>query len=157
MVKRRSLEGYLLIFISGILWGLGGYYVTKISNLGVSSLMIAFPGQFLALFPLLIYLLGKNGVNGIKISKKGLLYSIILGVLTKGIFKLAYDTTITIVGVSTASILLYLAPLFTAIMSMIFLKEKLLGYQYIALLLNLLGCIIVVTVIFGNLQLRITI
>ncbi len=145
MKERRTLQGYLLIFMSGVFWGLGGYLVTQMSNVGVSSLMTAFSGHFLALIPLFIYLLVKKGINGLKISKKGLLYSILLGALTKGIFKLANDTAVTIVGVSTASILMYLAPVFTAIMSMIFFKEKLRGYQHFAVLLNLVGCILMVT------------
>lgn len=145
MEKRRALQGYLLIFMSGVFWGLGGYLVTQMSNMGVSSMMTAFTGHFLALPPLLIYILVKKGVKGLKISKKGLLYSILLGALTKGIFKLANDTAVTLVGVSTASILMYLAPVFTAIMSMMFFKEKLRGYQHFAVLLNLVGCILMVT------------
>src|SRR5699024_3480539 len=62
-----------------------------------------------------------------------------------GIFKIATDTSISLIGVSTASILMYLAPVFTAIMSMIFFKERLRGYQHAALVLNLLGCILMVT------------
>src|SRR5690554_6362511 len=130
MEKRRTLQGYLLIFMSGVFWGLGGYFVTQMNNMGVSSLMTAFSGHFLALIPLLIYLLAKKGVNGLKISRKGLLYSVLLGALTKGVFKLANDTSVTLVGVATASILMYLAPLFAAIMSMIFFKEKLRKYQH---------------------------
>ena len=145
MKNRSSLHGYLLIFVSGVLWGLGGYMVTQMNNIGVSSMMTAFPGHFFALLPLLIYLLVRKGTDGLKISKKGLLYSILLGALTKGIFKLANDTAVTLVGVSTASILMYLAPVFTAIMSMIFFKEKLRGYQHFALFLNLFGCILMVT------------
>lgn len=145
MGKRRSLQGYLLVFMSGVFWGLGGYFVTQMSNIGVSSLMTAFSGHFLALLPLFIYLIVRKGMSGLKISKKGLLYSILLGALTKGIFKLANDTAVTLVGVATASILMYLAPVFTAIMSMIFFKEKLRGYQHFAVLLNLVGCILMVT------------
>ena len=65
------------------------------------------------------------------------MYSALLGVLTKGIFKLALDTSMTLVGVATATILMYLAPVFAAIMSMLFFKEKLRGYQHFAILLNL--------------------
>ena len=68
-----------------------------------------------------------------------------LGVLTKGIFRLAADVAVTLVGVATASILMYLAPVFTAIMSMIFFKEKLRGHQHLAVLLNLVGCVLMVT------------
>ena len=145
MKDKRTLQGYLLVFISGVFWGFGGYLVTQMSNMGVSSLMTAFSGHFLALLPLLIYLLAKKGINGLKISRKGLLYSILLGALTKGIFKLANDTAVTLVGVATASILMYLAPVFAAIMSMLFFKEKLRGYQHFAVFLNLLGCILMVT------------
>lgn len=145
MEQRRSLQGYLLIFMSGVFWGLGGYFVTQMSNMGVSSLMTAFSGHFLAVVPLFVYILLKKGVNGLKISKKGLLYSILLGALTKGIFKLANDTAVTMVGVATASILMYLAPVFAAIMSMLFFKEKLRGYQHFAVLINLVGCILMVT------------
>lgn len=145
MEKRRSLQGYLLVFMSGVSWGLGGYLVTQMSNMGVSSLMTAFSGHFIALLPLFLYLVVKKGMNGLKISKKGLLYSILLGALTKGIFKLANDTAVTLVGVAAASILMYLAPVFTAIMSVIFFKEKLRRYQHFAVLLNLVGCILMVT------------
>ncbi len=145
MEERRSLQGYLLILLSGFFWGFGGYFITKMSNSGVSSLMTAFSGHFLALLPLFIYLLAKKGINGIKISKKGLFYSILLGVLTKGLLRLANDTAVTLVGVSIASILMYLAPAFTAIISVIFFKEKLRGYQHFAVIINLLGCILMVT------------
>lgn len=145
MEKRKSLRGYLLIFLSGVFWGLGGYLVTQMSNMGVSALITAFSGHFLALLPLAFYLLVRKGISGLKISKKGLLYSIILGALTKGIFKLANDTAVTLVGVATSSILMYLAPVFTAIMSMVFFKEKLRGYQHFAVILNLIGCILMVS------------
>lgn len=145
MEKKSSLKGYFLVFLSGVFWGLGGYLVTQMGNMGISSLMTAFSGHFFALLPLLIYLLAKKGMKGLKISKKGLGYSIILGALTKGIFKLANDTAVSLVGVATSSILMYLAPVFAAIMSMVFLKEKLRGYQHTALLLNLAGCVLMVT------------
>lgn len=145
MNKRSSLMGYLLVAIAGSLWGIGGFFVTKLNGLGASSLMTAFSGHFLALLPLLVYLLAKKGLAGLKISKKGLLYSILLGVLTKGIFKLSLDTSMTLVGVATSTILMYLAPVWVAIMALIFFKEKLRGYQNFALVLNLIGCILMVT------------
>lgn len=144
-MKRRPIEGYLLVALSGSLWGIGGYFVTQMSKAGATSLMTAFAGQFLAFIPSLIYLLSKKGLAGLKISKKGLFYSILLGVLTKGIFKLCLDTSTTLVGVAASTILMYLAPVWTAIMAVIFFKEKLRGYQTFALALNLIGCILMVT------------
>jgi len=84
MEKKRYLRGYLFVAIAGVLWGIGGFFVTKMSDMGASSLMTAFAGHFLAIPPLLLYIIAKRGLEGLKISKKGLLYSILLGVLTKG-------------------------------------------------------------------------
>lgn len=145
MDKIKSLQGYIYVAIAGTMWGIGGFFVTKMSENGASSLMTAFAGHFLAFIPLLLYLLAKKGLEGLKISKKGLIYSILLGVLTKGIFKLSLDTSMTLVGVATSTILMYLAPVWTAIMALIFFKEKLRGYQNFALVLNLIGCILMVT------------
>ena len=115
------------------------------SDMGASSLMTAFAGHFFALPPLLLYLLARKGIDGLKISKKGLLVSILLGVFTKGIFKLSLDTSMILVGVATSTILMYLAPVWTAIMAVIFFKEKLRGYQNFALVINLIGCALMVT------------
>lgn len=115
------------------------------SDNGASSQMTAFAGHVIALIPLLLLLLARKGIKGLKISKKGLMYSILLGVLTKGIFKLSLDTSMTIIGIATSTILMYLAPVWTAIMAMIFFKEKLRLYQKFALVLNLVGCILMVT------------
>ncbi|MDR7869303.1 MAG: DMT family transporter [Tissierellaceae bacterium] len=145
MEKGSTLKGYLLVAIAGSLWGIGGLFVTKLNSLGASSLMTAFSGHFLTLPPLLIFLLVKRGIGGLKISKKGLLYSMLLGALTKGIFKLALDTSMTLVGVATSTILMYLAPVWVAIMALILFKEKLRGYQTFALALNLIGCVLMVT------------
>lgn len=143
--KNSSLLGYTLVFASGFLWGLGGYFVLRMSAVGATPLITAFTGHFFAIIPLLVILLVTKGIDGLKISKKGFLYSILLGALTKGIFKLAGDTAITMIGVATLTILRYLAPFFTAVMLVIFFKKKLRGYQVIALGLNLLGCALMVT------------
>lgn len=145
MEKRRYLQGYLFVAIAGSLWGIGGFFVTKMSDTGASSLMTAFAGHFLALPPLLLYLLAKKGIDGLKISKRGLLVNILLGVLTKGIFKMSLDTSMILVGIATSTILMYLAPVWTAIMAVIFFKEKLRGYQNFALVLNFIGCALMVT------------
>ncbi len=145
MEKRGHLQGYLLVAIAGSLWGINGFFVTKMSEAGASSLMTAFASHFFAFIPLCFYLLAKKGQEGLKISKKGFLFSLLLGVLTKGISKITMDTSVTLVGMATTTILLYLAPVWTAIMAMIFFKEKLRGYQFIALFFNLIGCILMVT------------
>lgn len=143
-----SKLGYLLIFLAGAGWGTGGVWITQMNKLGASSLMTGFTGHLFAVPMLALAILVTLGTKGFKISKRGLLFSIIMGVVTKGFFKMAYDTTVSTVGVSTGVVLLYTAPVFVAILSMIVFKEKLQKNNYLALGLNLIGVFLMVTL--GN-------
>jgi len=60
MEKKRYLQGYLFVAMAGSLWGIGGFFVTKMSDIGASSLMTAFASHYFALPPLLFYLLAKK-------------------------------------------------------------------------------------------------
>lgn len=108
MEKRSYLQGYLFVAIAGSLWAIGGFFVAKMSSMGVSSLITAFSGHFFAILPLLIYLLAKKGLSGLKISKKGLLYSVLLGVLSKGIdaSKTTIVASVEVVIATVAGVLL---------------------------------------------------
>lgn len=147
--RKSSLNlGYLFIFLAGAGWGTGGVWITQMGKLGASSLMTGFTGHLIALPMLALAILVSLGKKGFKISKRGLLFAIIMGVITKGFFKMAYDTTISTVGVSTGAVLLYTAPVFVAVLSMIVFKEKLFANNYLALGLNLIGVFLMVTL--GN-------
>ena len=150
MDKKQSSAklGYLLIFLAGAGWGTGGVWITQMGRLGASSLMTGFTGHLFALPMLAIAILLTLGKSGFKISKRGLLFSIIMGVVTKGFFKMAYDTTISTIGVSTGAVLLYTATVFVAILSMLVFREKLYRNNYIALAMNLIGVFLMVTL--GN-------
>jgi drug/metabolite transporter (DMT)-like permease len=50
MEKRRNLKGYIFVALAGSLWGIGGFFVTKMSDNGASSLMTAFAGHLLGLY-----------------------------------------------------------------------------------------------------------
>lgn len=147
MVKeeRSKYLGYIFVAIAGACWGTGGLFVENLSSLGASAGVVAFNSQIFALIPMGIILFLKDGVDGFRISKNALFHTFILGSVSKGLFKLTYDTSITLVGVAMGSILLYLSPLFVAIMSVIFFKEKIGTPQKVALFLTIIGCFLMVT------------
>ncbi len=140
--------GYLFIFLAGAGWGTGGIWITQMGKLGASSLMTGFTGHLFALPMLAAAILAMLGPDGFKISKRGLLFSIVMGMVTKGFFKMAYDTTVATVGVSTSAVLLYTAPVFVAVLSMLVFREKLYANNYVALAMNLIGVFLMVTL--GN-------
>lgn len=142
---RSNIRGYILVAIAGVFWGVGGLFVENLSGMGVGPGVIAFNSQAFAILPMGLVIFFLDGIEGFKISRKSLFHTFILGVVSKGLFKLAYDTSITLVGVAMGSILLYLSPLFVAMMSALFFKEKIGPIQRIALFLNLVGCVLMVT------------
>lgn len=137
--------GAIFLLLAGIGFGTSGYFISKLTALGASTYLTAFASQFFAILPSLIILLIFYGTKGLKISKNGLIAALVMGILTKAVFIIAYSRSIALVGVSTAAILLYISPIFTAILSRIIFKEKLKNYQYLALALNILGSILVIT------------
>lgn len=137
--------GYLYIFLAGVGWGTGGIWVKQMSELGASSFMTGFTAHFFALPIVAVFILATKGLKGFKLSKQGLLFALIMGIITKGLFKITYDTTVSNIGVSTGAVLLYTAPVFVAIMSMLVFKEKLQLNNYLALGMNLIGVFLMVT------------
>ncbi len=137
-----------MVLCAGILWGSIGFFVRKLNGLGVDTELTAFMRIFCAwiiLIPLLIGLSLKSGRNYFKISKKGLLQCLIMGLVTQAFFNLSYSGCINSVGVAMGSVLLYTAPIFVSILSRFLFKEEINARKGISLVINLLGCFIMVT------------
>ena len=144
----NATTGYILVLCAGILWGSIGFFVRKLNGLGVDTELTAFMRIFCAwiiLIPLLLGMSLKSGRNYFKISKKGLLQCIIMGLVTQALFNLSYSGCINSVGVAMGSVLLYTAPIFVSILSRLLFKEDINARKGIALVINLLGCFIMVT------------
>ncbi|WKK94836.1 DMT family transporter [Clostridioides difficile] len=81
----------------------------------------------------------------LKISKKGIIYSVIIGIICQAMFNLCYFKAIDIAGVSIAAVLLYTSPLFLAIFSKICYKENITRSKLFSLILCFIGAIMAVT------------
>ena len=144
----NATTGYILVLCAGILWGSIGFFVRKLNGLGVDTELTAFMRIFCAwiiLIPLLTGMSLKSGRNYFKISKKGLLQCLIMGIVTQAFFNLSYSGCINSVGVAMGSVLLYTAPIFVSILSRLLFKEEINARKGISLVINLLGCFIMVT------------
>ena len=144
----NATKGYILVLCAGILWGSIGFFVRKLNGLGVDTELTAFMRIFCAwiiLIPLLMGMSLKSGRNYFKISKKGLLQCFIMGLVTQAFFNLSYSGCINSVGVAMGSVLLYTAPIFVSILSRLLFKEEINARKGISLVINLLGCFIMVT------------
>ena len=135
----------LLIFGAGILWGTIGLFVNELASLGASGSLISFMRMFFALVVMTAAALAKHGKNIILRDKKALLFCALIGIISNGLFNIFYTTSIRLNGMGTASVLLYTAPVFTAIASRLLFHEKFTPLKVFALGLNIAGCILTVT------------
>lgn len=142
--------GYLMVFAAGCLWGTIGLFVNLMRSVGADTSLTAFMRLFMGALILIPIMLHKGGLSMFKIDKRGLSQCFMLGILSQALFNYCYITSIGSVGVATASILLYTAPVFVCIMSRIFFKESIGRIKIFALIINITGCFLMVT--GGNLS-----
>ena len=135
----------LLIFGAGILWGTIGLFVNELNALGASGSLISFMRMFFALIVMTAAAFFKHGKGIILRDKKALLFCALIGIISNGLFNIFYTTSIRLNGMGTASVLLYTAPVFTAIASRLIFHERFSGLKIFALGLNIAGCILTVT------------
>jgi len=73
------------------------------------------------------------------------LICVLLGVICHGIYNIFYSYAVTIAGVSISAVLLNIAPVFTLLFSVLFFSEKITAWKVIAIVINILGCILAAT------------
>ncbi len=149
-IYSSEIIGYLMVFAAGTLWGTIGLFVKLLSGVGASSTLTAFMRLFMGFWILVPVMLFNGGIKMFKIDKKGLIQCLLLGILSQALFNYCYNVSIESVGVATASILLYTAPVFVCIMSKIFFKEQIGILKIFSLIINIFGCFLMVT--GGNLS-----
>lgn len=138
---------FLFIIVSGILWGSSGLFVNFLAPYGYTSLqMVAARGLFSAI-SMVIYtffydrsLFRANG-------RELFLYAL-SGLSMFGAAS-SYYTSMQHTSVATAVVLMYTAPVFVMIYSVLFLGEKLNGMKLISVVGMLTGCVLVSGIIGG--------
>ena len=65
-----------------------------------------------------------------------------LGILCHGVYNICYSIAVTTIGVALSAVLLDIAPLFTLLFSVLFFQEKVTFLKGIAVIINIIGCIL---------------
>lgn len=140
----EKIKGYLYVAIAGLLWSTIGLFGNTLMSAGLTPEQVSFARLFLGCLILVVYSLIKN-TKLLKISKKGIMYSAVLGLVCQATYNYCYFNAIDKVGVSVAAVLLYTSPLFLAILSKIIFKEELTKNKIISLVICFVGAVLVVT------------
>ncbi|MBO4326264.1 MAG: EamA family transporter [Clostridia bacterium] len=140
-----EFKSFIKIFVTGCLWGTIGLFVKLMEKQGSSSSYTSFLRLFFGFILLAVLTMIIDGPKAFRIGRKTLLSCILLGIVCQGTFNILYSTSISMNGMSIGSVLLYTAPIFTSIASLLLFKEKMNCFKWIALLVNVAGCVLTAT------------
>ena len=133
-------KSFIKIFITGCLWGSIGLFVKLMEAQGSSPSYTSFLRLLFGTAALAGMTVIFDRPKAFCIGRKTLLSCVLLGIVCQGIFNILYSMSISMNGMSVGSVLLYTAPIFTSIASMLLFREKLDMLKWIALLVNVAGC-----------------
>ncbi|MBR2714671.1 MAG: EamA family transporter [Ruminococcus sp.] len=132
----------LLVVVAGTLWGMIGYFVRTLKHKGIDSMQIVFIRMFVSsvLFILFALIFDRKLF---KIKLNDLWCFLGSGVVSVAVFSFCYFKCIEHSSLSVASILLYTAPVFVMMFSVVLFKEKLTLLKIVSLVMAFLGCLFV--------------
>lgn len=139
----------LFVLIAATLWAAMGIVTRYVADIGFHTRQTAAVRICSAAIVLVLYLLITDRKK-LKIERSDLKWFFGTGVASLMINNMAYAATVQRASLSVAVVLLYTAPFFVLIMSILFFKEKLTLQKTGALLLSFSGCILVVGVSGAN-------
>ena len=148
MKKKLAVMSVLL---AGTLWGCIGFFVRRYEALGLSSMQTAALRITLAAIIFAVFvLIYKPKLYKIKL--KDIWCFLGTGVVSVGVFTFCYFKSIELSSLSVAAVLLYTAPAFVMLFSLIFFKEKMTVMKGVALVLAVVGCAMTTGVIGGDIN-----
>ncbi len=145
-MKTEQNRGYLLILAAGALWGTIGFFATLLANLGMKAGPVAFFRVLSSTVMLALALLIKGkGISLFRISRRGLFSCMLIGVVSQAFYNVCYMNTIEQNGMATAAVFLYTSPVYVALLSRLFFREPLTVNKILAIVMNIVGCVLTVT------------
>ena len=143
-MKRRAL---LHIILASVLWGTSGLFVHFLAPYGLTSLQMACIRGTVAAVCMTGYMFLCHR-DLMKVSRKQLIFAAASGCFTF-LSAASYYASMQASSVSTAVILMYTAPIFVMLYSVLFLGETLTGRKALSVAMMLVGCALVSGIVGG--------
>ena len=135
----------LQILLAGCLWGLVGPLIKLMEWAGSDAASTSFIRMAMAFAIMGVITLAKFGPSSFKLSRRGLVAVVVLGMFCNGVYNLVYSLAIQNAGITVSAVLLNSAPVFTVIASVIIFREGIGPRKVLALLVNIAGCCLAAT------------
>ncbi len=142
----KKIRSTLYICLAALLWGGIGLLFRPLTEIGFSSLQIVFMRVSIAAIGMAIYI-GLRNPTMFRIRLRDIWMFVGSGVLSLALFNFCYFQAIERLSVSVAAALLYTAPVFVIVMSVLLFREKLTMRKVCAVICTVLGCVLVTGVL----------
>ncbi len=141
---------YVLVLIAGISWGLIGIFTKAIDALGFMEMQMLFVKGVLAT-ALLFFLTFLKDRSQLRLKHwKDIRYFIGTGICSFTFFSWAYMKAINLTSLGVAAVLLYTAPTFVMLFSVLLFHEKMTKTKALVLGMTFLGCVLVTGLLEGG-------
>ncbi len=138
-MKNKALAAVLA---AGTFWGTMGFFARSLYAAGFGPLEVAQTRITTGLILVGLYILLFNR-SQFKVKLKDIWCFLGTGIVSLLLFSTCYFSALNYTSLAVAAILLYTAPFFVMLMSLLLFKEKMNGKKIIALLLAFTGCVLV--------------
>ena len=135
-------KGLAAVVAAGTFWGTMGFFARNLYAVGFGPLEVAQTRITTGLLLVGIYIFLFNR-NHFKVKLKDIWCFLGTGIVSLLLFSTCYFSALNYTSLAVAAILLYTAPFFVMLLSLILFKEKMNGKKVLALLLAFGGCVLV--------------
>ncbi len=141
MIKKINIH-FVLVLLAASLWGTAGLFVRAAESFSMPQMDIVFWRAIISALILAVTILFKD-VKFFKIKLRDLWLFVCGGFFSIILFNYSYYKTMSLTSLSVAAVLLYTAPFFVMLISIILFKEKLTISKGGGLVFAFLGCCLV--------------
>ena len=120
-MKKRTI-GMTMILAAAAMWGTIGTFTRKFGQAGVGSLSLIFYRSLVTAVLLLVYIIVKDRAL-LKIRIRDLWMFVGSGIVSFYLFNVCYMLSINMNSLAVSAILLYTAPIFVMVFSVVLLKS----------------------------------
>ena len=113
-----------LAVLTAVMWGIMGLFVRGLTAQGFSSMEISFFRCFIAGAAYFLYQAVRNP-GMLKIDLKGLLICLLYGAAAYSVSFVSYTVAVSRIPVGVATVLMFMSPIWVAILGQLLFKEKL--------------------------------
>ena len=144
------MMAYLLVLIAGVSWGLIGVFTKAIDALGFTEMQMLFVKGVLATAVLFFIIFFKDKSQLKLRNWKHIRYFVGTGIVSFTFFSWAYMKAVNMTSLGVAAVLLYTAPTFVMLFSILLFGEKMTKAKGIVLLMTFAGCVLVTGLLEGG-------